>query len=301
MMVFPKKVKWMFIAFSLFIVGYLVGAMAAKLLFYYDVFNSGPKAWRPEPKSPVDAMILAPLINGLRFDYGGPGDYGAEVVLTESEKEEANRTFALNQFNLVASEQVSINRRLVDYRSSQCISEAEERATSLGPLPSTSIVIIFHNEARSTLLRTLHSIINRTPQSSLIEILLVDDASNNTFLKKPLNLYASYFPIPLHVVHLKERSGLVRARLEGAKRSTGKVLVFLDAHVEVTTGWLEPLLHRIMINKQTVVSPVIDSIADNDFGYSVVAESVGGFGWNLEFKWSEPPRKVTEKKIAAFE
>ncbi|KAI6195407.1 Polypeptide N-acetylgalactosaminyltransferase [Aphelenchoides besseyi] len=295
-MVFPKRIKDLFIVVFLLIVGYLVGMIGAELLFYFEFFNLGPKAWRPEPKSSADAEILAPLIDGLRFDFGGPGDYGAEVELKESEKEEANRTFALNQFNLVASERVSINRRLPDYRSSQCISETGERANSSTPLPSTSIVIIFHNEARSTLLRTLHSIANRTPRSSLIEIILVDDASNNTFLKKPLDLYASYFPIPLYVVHLNERSGLVRARLEGAKRSTGKVLVFLDAHVEVSTGWLEPLLHRIMINKRTVVSPVIDSISDNDFGYSEVTQNVGGFKWNLEFKWSKPSRKVRKKR-----
>ena len=53
-----------------------------------------------------------------------------------------------------------------------------------GPLPDASIIIVFHNEAWSTLLRTVHSVINRTPGKLLKEIILVDDASNRTFLNR---------------------------------------------------------------------------------------------------------------------
>ncbi len=67
-------------------------------------------------------------------------------------------------------------------------------------LPSTSIIIVFHNEAWSTLLRTVHSAINRSPRDLLEEILLVDDASEMAHLGKELEEYAAKLELPVRVI-----------------------------------------------------------------------------------------------------
>ncbi|XP_059612994.1 polypeptide N-acetylgalactosaminyltransferase 3 isoform X2 [Phlebotomus argentipes] len=191
------------------------------------------------------------------------------------------QSFQINRFNLLASDRISLNRTLPDVRRIRCIERQYGKK-----LPSTSVIVVFHNEAWSVLLRTVWSVITRSPRQFLKEIILVDDASERSFLDKPLEEYVSELPVVTKVFRLREREGLVAARLLGAEHARGDVLVFLDAHCECSPGWLEPLLAEIQKNRRKVACPVIDIISDDNFSYVKSFElHWGAFNWQLHFRW----------------
>ena len=59
--------------------------------------------------------------------------------------------YSRNKFNQAASDKLASNRVIPDTRSTQC----KARKWPHEDLPETSVIITFHNEARSTLLRTI--------------------------------------------------------------------------------------------------------------------------------------------------
>lgn len=52
------------------------------------------------------------------------------------------------------------------------------------------------------------------------------------FLKRPLEQYVRKLEVPVRVVRMEQRSGLIRARLKGASISTGQVCVCVCAHLK---------------------------------------------------------------------
>lgn len=62
----------------------------------------------------------------------------------------------------------------------------------LADLPRASVVVPFHNEHWSTLLRTAVSAVTRAPDSLLLEVILVDDASTKGEALPSLNTFHTF-------------------------------------------------------------------------------------------------------------
>jgi len=182
---------------------------------------------------------------------------------------------------------VSLNRSLPDRRDYWCKANV---LVDPNYLPSTSVIIIFHNEAWSTLVRTVYSVINRSPAHLLAEIILVDDASTLSHLGERLQDWVDETP-KVKLIRNAQRTGLMRTRMTGVLESSSQVLTFLDSHIEATEGWLEPLLERVQLNPKAIACPVIEEVNDKTFQYKFVTRDlVGVFFWNLDFGWTQIPR-----------
>ncbi|XP_067930569.1 polypeptide N-acetylgalactosaminyltransferase 5-like [Watersipora subatra] len=232
-----------------------------------------------------------------------PGELGKGVMINEEDlsqkdKERYERGLKNNNFNEFASDQISVHRQLLDIRDPLCKTKIYAK-----DLPDTSVIMCFHNEAWSVLLRSVHSVIDRSDSKLLKEIILVDDFSDMPHLGEQLQNYMDKLSI-VQIIRMKKREGLIRSRLAGAKAASGAVLTFLDSHIECTEGWLEPLLDEIRINRTTVVTPDINTIDNMTLEYKATSGSdiyVGGFDWNLHFIWYIPPKNeknLRKNKVA---
>ena len=109
------------------------------------------------------------MAGGVHWQYFAENSYIAGDRLREGEDK-----YSRNKFNQEASDKIASNRKVPDTRSKACRALTWE--TELQP---TSVIITFHNEARSTLLRTIVSVLNRSPEHLIREIILVDDFSDD--------------------------------------------------------------------------------------------------------------------------
>jgi len=130
-----------------------------------------------ETSHAVREQVVAPVIDDKKNEFDAPGEMGKGL--------EINRTKLLpvdikkyddglekNAFNVFASDLISTHRSLPDVRNEGCRKIKYKRLEV-----TASIVMCFYNEAWSVLLRSINSIIDRSPRYLLKEIILVDDFS----------------------------------------------------------------------------------------------------------------------------
>uniref|UniRef100_A0A0N5ADP8 Glyco_trans_2-like domain-containing protein n=1 Tax=Syphacia muris TaxID=451379 RepID=A0A0N5ADP8_9BILA len=204
----------------------------------------------------------------------------------KDEKESAYYKWGQDKFayDILASDKIGPRRSLPPVYHPLCHNISREGITL-----QASIVIIYHNEALSVLIRMVNSILDRTPTKYLKEIILYDDYSHDDcIIKDKLLEYGLIANWPLNrmtITRGDKREGLIRARMAAAEFASGDVLIFLDSHCEVTDKWIEPLLQTIQEDRTRVVLPVVDLINPVKFEYSQAMIAKMSFDWRLAFNW----------------
>lgn len=160
-----------------------------------------------------------------------PGENGEGVVLPDNISNEIKRKvkegYDRHGFNAFVSNLISLNRKVPDTRNEIC------RQRVYKNLPKCSIVITVYNEEWTLLMRTIHSILNRSPHDLIEEILLADDASDRglsefiafSFIISPfsileemlgrLDAYVAGNP-KVRIVRSPARHGVIQNRMLGA-------------------------------------------------------------------------------------
>ncbi|CAF0788992.1 unnamed protein product [Brachionus calyciflorus] len=231
----------------------------------------------------------------------GPGEQGQGFMLDpkDSNSNLKRTLYSHNGFNALVSDKISLERSLNDIRHPEC-----KKKLYLSKLLKVSVIIPFHDEHLSVLLRSVYSIVKRTPVELLEEIILVDDFSKKEFLGKQLEDYVreNFKNGLVKIIRLGKREGLIRTRMAGARQAKGDIFVFFDSHIECTTNWLPPLIEPIVLNYTTVVCPLIDVINEETFAYTAQDNGARGvFDWDMLYKRIPIPDEHKRDPTEPFE
>ena len=193
-----------------------------------------------------------------------------------------------------------------DVRAPECRAFIDQiDAMDQSQLPSTTVIFTFCNEPFESLYYSIHSVLERSPRHLLKEIILVDDGSELDWYIGELYEHMDYInriygKDTIKLVRLGKRSGLMVARVAGARVARGEVLTFLDSHISPQDGWLQVCMKRVSENKRHVVMPIIDGLSQS-FEYSAGGIELVGFntlivdhGMGLQEKDQFPGRTAVD-------
>ncbi|XP_075977947.1 putative polypeptide N-acetylgalactosaminyltransferase 9 [Anticarsia gemmatalis] len=276
-------------------------AMSQYKIMYDKSSGSGFRVWQLLPHS-LGGITDQEKRNLMRSYDLPPGVNGKPVILRDDLRYEIKtqiETGWMNHaFNQFVSDMIPPDRSIVDPRDDWC-----KKQNYTKDLPKATVIICFHNEAWSALVRTVTSVLNRSPPDLLEQVILVDDYSNSEDLVRPLDQFVKTKP-KVKLIRSRHRLGLMRARMLPIPDVKSPVIVYLDSHCECAQGWLEPLLQRIKENSTRVVSPVVDQINANTFEYikqDTHDLRLGGFSWSLQFAWIGIPQEIYKERLAKNE
>ncbi|NXA41680.1 GALT5 acetylgalactosaminyltransferase, partial [Eudromia elegans] len=117
--------------------------------------------------------VLAMDVTLAPRDPRAPGQFGNAVAVPAEKQEEAKSRWKEGNFNVYLSDLIPVDRAIADTRPAGC---SEQRVHD--DLPTTSVIMCFVDEVWSTLLRSVHSVLSRSPPRLLRELILVDDCSS---------------------------------------------------------------------------------------------------------------------------
>lgn len=134
---------------------------------------------------------VAKHVPGLEFK-------GTNYFINEMTKAIGDVQIKTIGINEELSEHISYNRIITDFRHPLCKKEKYD----IDSLPSMSMIIIFHDEPYSVILRTVHNVLNTVPKKLLKDLILVDDASEMEILRGGKLKYFIKSRLPNQVVQL---------------------------------------------------------------------------------------------------
>jgi len=155
-----------------------------------DIFNSkhdpsqrttGNFEPLPSERSDCDQKITK-----KRFEYQEEleGQCGKKVSLLNNEKDPSENSIKKFGWSITNSDKIPLDRLPADLRMPEC------KSIDYPPnLPKAIIIFVFHNEAWTTLLRSVHTVIRQTPERLISQILLMNKLQIHNFKTTIKNLF----------------------------------------------------------------------------------------------------------------
>ncbi|CAE8723788.1 unnamed protein product, partial [Polarella glacialis] len=148
-----------------------------------------------------------------------------------------------------------------------------------------SIIIPYLQEEWFRIQITMRSILRHTDLGLVAEIMWISDGN------PPDKIFADELKAlhPKVKVFVNEKNkGLIKTKMEASQRAVGSILMFLEPHIVVAPGWLEPLLNRLGEEPQALVMPTLDFSPGEMTSYQKGVHGYWRFEWNMNLIFTNP-------------